>query len=85
MRVRLGAKFNRRSTKNFGARLELHVHFQPDRRDVVHFEFLTRRPQGSQRNLWRIFRVQMTVDYALNPVLQMRFAEINEKAQLQAA
>src|SRR4029078_10823429 len=25
--------------------------------------------QGSQRKIWRIIRIQMTVDYALNPVL----------------
>jgi hypothetical protein len=36
VRVGLGSKFNRRSAKHFGSRLELHVHFQADRCDVVH-------------------------------------------------
>jgi hypothetical protein len=34
VRVRLGAKFNRRSAKHFGSRLELHVHFEANRSDV---------------------------------------------------
>ena len=39
VRVRLRAKFNWRSAKHFGARLELHVHFKTDGRDVVHAQF----------------------------------------------
>ena len=85
VRVRLGAKFNRRSAKHFGSRLELHVHFQSDRRDVVHAQFLTQSPQRSQRNLMWRFTIQATVDNSLDPVLQVRFAEINEKAQFRAA
>jgi hypothetical protein len=34
VRVRFGSNVNRTSAKYFGARLELNVHFQTDRRDV---------------------------------------------------
>ena len=39
MRVRLGAKLNRRRAKHFRARLELHVHFKTDRGDVWNWRF----------------------------------------------
>ncbi len=39
MRVWLRPKLNRARAKHFRARFELHVHFEPDRRDVFYCRF----------------------------------------------
>src|SRR5438067_4239177 len=83
VRIRFGSNFNRTRAKHLRVGLELHVHFKPNAGDVFHLpKFLTQWPQRSQRNIRSSFSTQTAIHYTFNPVLEVRFAEIDEKAKL---